>query len=256
MTSFEEQNDPFVGKTSNPGIRLSTLNPQVREKVVKFDTANDGELSLEEAIQGLITLQKQSNNYKRILYLLVPLMTVMLACVLGVNVLAINLTKEVESSKLYGNPVLTNTDGKILSTGSYTRTQGILDWLMTGNYEIIDTINIDTLSLKVDSIYLEKENDVNTIYFNTPILWFSISSNATYNIENVSGYYNRKVYNLVEYGLKELQTELLSSKSLNVASEKLPFFLSLFTITTPKPPSPAASVGFSCVVSSTKNCIR
>ena len=31
----------------------------------QFDTTNDGELSLEEAIQGLVALQKQSNNYKK-----------------------------------------------------------------------------------------------------------------------------------------------------------------------------------------------
>lgn len=245
MSSVEEQNDdiPFVGEQKS-SIRLSTLNPKVREKVVKFDTANDGELSLEEAIQGLITLQKQSNNYKKIVYLLIPLMTIMLGCVLGVNILAINLTKEIEISK--GTAVLTNTAGKILSTGTYSRTQGIFDWLMNGNYEMVDSINIDTLRLKVDSMYLQEEANVTTIYFNTPILWFSISSNGTYNIEKVEGEYKSKVYNLVEDGLKEIQWEILNVKSLNTYSRKLPFLLSLFTIKTPEPPKPAAAGGFGC----------
>ena len=83
-------------------VRLSTLNPQVREKLVKFDTGNDGELTIEEAIQGLVALQKQSNNYKRMLYFIVPLMTIMLACVLGVNILAIQLTKDFHSVNLSG----------------------------------------------------------------------------------------------------------------------------------------------------------
>ena len=92
MSSTEEVNSEM-----RSGVRLSTLNPQVREKLVKFDTANDGELSIEEAIQGLVTLQKQSNNYKRMLYLIVPLMMIMLACVLGVNILAIQLTKDLQA---------------------------------------------------------------------------------------------------------------------------------------------------------------
>ena len=46
-------------------VRLDTLNPQVRERVEKFDIGNDGELDINEAMQGLITLQKQSNTIKR-----------------------------------------------------------------------------------------------------------------------------------------------------------------------------------------------
>lgn len=37
-----------------------------------------GEFTIEEAIQGLVALQKQSNNYKRMLYFIVPLMTIIL----------------------------------------------------------------------------------------------------------------------------------------------------------------------------------
>ncbi len=234
------------------GVRLSTLNPQVREKLIKFDTANDGELSLEEAIQGLVTLQKQSNNYKRMLYILIPLMTVMLACVLGVNILAIQLTKDLEASTTTGNPVLTNKAGNVLATSTYTKTEGMLDWLIYGSYDNIDTINIDTLSLKVDSMYLQKEETVNTLYFSTPVLWFSLSSNGTYKIEQVSGGYRELVYNLVENELKNIQGELLSPGSKNM---KFPSFLSLFTVSTSKPPPPAASVPFGCGVVPTK-CVK
>ena len=54
---------------SKQGIRLSVLNSAVRERVEKFDTGNDGELDINEAMQGLITLQKQSNNYKKMIWL-------------------------------------------------------------------------------------------------------------------------------------------------------------------------------------------
>lgn len=246
MSSIEELNSE-VPSEMRSGVRLSTLNPQVREKLVKFDTANDGELSIEEAIQGLVTLQKQSNNYKRMLYIIVPLMTVMLACVLGVNILAIQLTKDLSTSTSSGNPTLTNTDGKVLATSSYTNSMGMLDWLINGVYDNnIDTINIDTLSLKVNSMYLQKEETVNTLYFSTPILWFSISSNATYNIENVSGLYPRIVYNLIETELKIIQNELL------IPSMKVPsLLLSLLTLLSPNPPprvtpGAAAASPFGC----------
>ena len=233
--SLYSDNTPSPQK---PSIRLSTLNPQVREKLVKFDTANDGELSLEEAIQGLVTLQKQSNNYKRMLYLLVPLMTVMLACVLGVNILAIQLTKDLSTSTTTGNPVLTNKQGNVVSTSSYSYSKGLTDWLLYGEYDMLETINFDTLNLKVDSMYLEKEDTgVNTLYISTPVLWFSLSSNSTYNIEKVSGLYPSKVYNIVDNGLNGV---------FNPPTSKIFEFLFRPIVTTSKPPPPAASSPFGC----------
>ncbi len=94
-------------------VRLSTLNPALRERVEKFDTCNDGELDINEAIQGLITLQKQSNNYKKMIWLLIPVLCMVLAGSFGTTILAINLTKEVKSSTIEGNiPVLKTTNGE------------------------------------------------------------------------------------------------------------------------------------------------
>ncbi len=56
-------------------VRLDSLNPQVRERVEKFDTGNDGELDINEAMQGLIALQKQSNNYKKMIWMLIPILS-------------------------------------------------------------------------------------------------------------------------------------------------------------------------------------
>jgi len=97
-------------------VRLSTLNPALRERVEKFDTCNDGELDINEAIQGLITLQKQSNNYKKMIWLLIPVLCMVLAGSFGTTILAINLTKEVKSSTIEGNiPVLKTTNGESIS---------------------------------------------------------------------------------------------------------------------------------------------
>ena len=79
----------------NNTVRLSVLNPALRERVEKFDTGNDGELDINEAIQGLITLQKQSNNYKKMIWLLIPVLCLVLAGSFGTTILAINLTKEI-----------------------------------------------------------------------------------------------------------------------------------------------------------------
>jgi hypothetical protein len=194
MSSIESESlysDNTPSPQGKSSIRLSTLNPQVREKLVKFDTANDGELSLEEAIQGLVTLQKQSNNYKRMLYLLVPLMTVMLACVLGVNILAIQLTKDLSSSTTSGNPVLTNVEGKVLSTVSYSETMGLLNWLNNYEYSLPDHIEINGLSLNVNSMYLvEEEFNITRLYVNTQMVNFYLGSDGTYDIDFNNGYSN------------------------------------------------------------------
>jgi hypothetical protein len=82
------------------GIRLSVLSPEISKKLNKFNTSSDGSLTLEEAIQGLIALQKQSNNYKRILYLIIPLLLITIASIFGVTLLAIKMTKETQIDSL------------------------------------------------------------------------------------------------------------------------------------------------------------
>ena len=97
---------------SKHSVRLSVLNPQVRERVEKFDTGNDGELDINEAMQGLIALQKQSNNYKKMIWMLIPILSLMIAATFGTTILAINLTKDIKSSTIEGNiPVLKTYSG-------------------------------------------------------------------------------------------------------------------------------------------------
>ena len=203
-------------------VRLSTLNPQVREKLVKFDTGNDGELTIEEAIQGLVTLQKQSNNYKRMLYFIVPLMTIMLACVLGVNILAIQLTKDLRTSTMTGNSVLTNTHGKVLATSTYSNSVDLLDWLMYYDVSNMEHIQIDDFSTKVNSLYLEEQTNITRFYINTNMLYFYIGSDGTYDIDFNEGYntnrFALKAINVVEQELKNIQERIIGLQSKTIVS--------------------------------------
>jgi hypothetical protein len=93
---MDNYNDDIEYQTSKNSIRLSMLNPSVKERVQKFDVGNDGALDIEEAMQGLITLQKQSNNYKKMLWFLIPVLCLVLLGSFGTTLLALNLTKEVK----------------------------------------------------------------------------------------------------------------------------------------------------------------
>jgi hypothetical protein len=263
MSSFEEynkdnENTSFEDRRS---IRLSTLNPKVREKLSKFDTLNDGEINLEEAIQGLVTLQKQSNNYKKTVYLLVPLMIIMLGCVLGINILAINLTKDIKTSGIENSNFLTNKQGEIVSTVSYTESKNFFEWLFEGSNNFVDILNIGTLRLKVDSLYLEEFNQTSTIYVSTPNIWFSLCSNGSYIIENVQGEYNNKIKALVEEQLQNYQDHVLTNFQTKTTLKEMTVIVDrpnpndiIKTDNRAPTETTVAIGGFSCVKTSTRKC--
>lgn len=217
MSSFKgaEAVEELNEERSKSGVRLSTLNPQVREKLIKFDTSNDGELSLEEAIQGLVALQKQSNNYKRMLYLIVPLMTIMLACVLGVNILAIQLTKDMITKETTTNiPILSNKNGGVLHTAPFSLSDDFFNLIFNEeniNLSYLQSFNIDnSLSLPIISSHISSQNGTKTFYALTPAITFSVSNNGEYEIEYNPGFssnnYASKVYSLVENELMTFGT--------------------------------------------------
>jgi hypothetical protein len=166
------------------GIRLSQLNTEVRDKVKKFDTGNDGSLSIEEAVQGLVALQKQSNNYKRLLYMIVPILVLTLGAVLGCNILSIYLTKDL---KVQGQtPVLSDIRGNVVQTATYSLTGTFLDLLQSGSLEqLYSTINIrmDGLNLPVQSVFVEGiGNSTTSVTMSTPFVWFKIVSDGSYDL--------------------------------------------------------------------------
>jgi hypothetical protein len=149
----------------------------------------------------------------------------MLACVLGVNILAIQLTKDLSSSTTSGNPVLTNVEGKVLSTVSYSETMGLLNWLNNYEYSLPDHIEINGLSLNVNSMYLvEEEFNITRLYVNTQMVNFYLGSDGTYDIDFNNGYSNnifaQKALLLVEKELETIQDIIIQSKFIQKSQQR------------------------------------
>ena len=132
------------------GIRLSVLNPALRERVEKFDTGNDGELDIKEAMQGLITLQKQSNNYKKMIWLLIPVLCLVLAGSFGTTILAINLTKDIHQN----SGVLTSKmDNTPIRTVSAVSKDMMFSSIFSEDYNQITKLHFGGVTLNVNEMY-------------------------------------------------------------------------------------------------------
>ena len=171
-------------QTNKNSIRLSRLNSTVREKVEKFDISNDGSLEIEEALAAIITLQKQSNNYKKILYLAFPLIAILLLCMLGINILSIKLTKEVKV-KNNGSPSLTDTNGRVLSTVTYSSKLNMIEWIYNINKNIntLQAISFGDTNLKLIGTSINNNNNATSITLITSNnMYITVNSNMTYSI--------------------------------------------------------------------------
>lgn len=142
---------------SKHSVRLSVLNPALRERVEKFDTGNDGELDINEAMQGLIALQKQSNNYKKMIWMLIPILSLMIAATFGTTILAINLTKDIKSSTIEGNiPVLKTTNGETISVYNTMEHAHFSDFQekQSSDFNLLPQfIQIDSLKMKASGVF-------------------------------------------------------------------------------------------------------
>jgi hypothetical protein len=136
--------DEVQKSDKHSSVRLSALNVDVRSKVAKFDTNNQGELSSEDMMHAIVTLQKQSNNYKRILYIVFPIMIVMILSIFGTTMLALSLTKELKT----GNEgILVNAKtNEVISTGRAANYFTFAEWMQSENPD--DLRNINALELK------------------------------------------------------------------------------------------------------------
>jgi len=122
FTTFTDE-DTSTGKMDeahiHKGIRLSQLNDQVANKLRKFDTTNDGGLSSHELVSAVVTLQKQSDAYKKVIWLLIPVLCLLVMSVFGMTLLAIRVTKDVKVS----DNVMTTMDGQVLQTAPAYQTR-------------------------------------------------------------------------------------------------------------------------------------
>ena len=168
------------------GIRLSVLNPALRERVEKFDTGNDGELDINEAVQGLITLQKQSNNYKKMIWLLIPVLCLVLAGSFGTTILAINLTKDVHQN----SGVLTSKmDNTPIRTVSAVSKDMMFSSIFSEDYNQISKLHFGSTTLNVNEMYQVSLSDgTKTVYVNSDMLYFGLSQNGSYVVNYNQGF--------------------------------------------------------------------
>jgi hypothetical protein len=183
----------MISENKKQGIRLSTLNPQVRERVEKFDTGNDGELDINEAMQGLIALQKQSNNYKKMIWMLIPILSLMIAATFGTTILAINLTKDIKSSTIEGNiPVLKTTNGETFSvynTMEHTHFSEFQEKQTSELNLLPQFIQIDSLKMKASGMFQTQ----NTTYTLTDFGTFISDVNTGLTFEPFTHLLNNKI---------------------------------------------------------------
>jgi hypothetical protein len=209
---------------TNSSIRLSQLNPELKDRLTKFDTGNDGALSIEEALQGLVALQKQSNNYKKMVYLLIPILILLLVSMLGINILANNLTKDIQSSNNSNNfvPILSNKNGDIVNVNTYSENIDFLYFLSNFDAESLSSISslsFDRLILPINGIIIDGiKNATTKISISTAHIWFSLDSDGNTSIDYVSTVngFNQQVYHIVSENLNRISNDILLQKTSNL----------------------------------------
>jgi hypothetical protein len=179
----------------NHAVRLSVLNPALRERVEKFDTGNDGELDINEAMQGLITLQKQSNNYKKMIWLLIPVLCMVLAGSFGTTILAINLTKEINQN----SGILTsNTDNTPIRTVSAVSKDLMFSSIFSEDYNQITKFHFGSTTLNVNEMYqVTLSDDTKTVFVNSDMLYFGLNQTGSYLINYNKGFETNPIAQLM-----------------------------------------------------------
>jgi hypothetical protein len=202
-------------QTSKNSIRLSMLNPAVKERVQKFDVKNDGALDIDEAMQGLITLQKQSNNYKKMLWFLIPVICLVLLGTFGSTMLALNLTKEVSQN----NGLLTSSKSSIpIRTMVAESVDNMYYSMFSNDYGYITKLHLKNKEIDVKSIYQKYEGDIRTVYINTELVNFSFNQTGEYKINYNAGSESNLasplVYNDIESALSKFKYTIQKYKEM------------------------------------------
>ena len=168
-------------ESSKNSIELSSLNPAVKERVEKFDTKNDGILDIDEAMEGLVTLQKKSNRYKRMLWFLIPAICLFLLGTFGSTMLALNLTKEVKST----NGLLTSSKSFIpIRTTIAESVDNMYSYMFSSDCNHITKLHLRNKEIDVTSVYHDYNvySNKRTVYMNTDLVNFSFNETGEYKI--------------------------------------------------------------------------
>jgi hypothetical protein len=237
-----------MSKNESASVRLSAINVDLRNKMAKFDTKNEGELNVEDMMHAIVTLQKQSNNYIRLLYLLVPVMFILVASIFGTTLLAINLTKEMKTSS--DGYLVGTSSNQVVSTSNAIKYGNFNEWLMSSEPEDLkrlEYMEFQNTVLPVESVFVTKNKT--TIVFSQMYLVVDRNDN------DMSFYLKDSQKNdsiLIEM-IDNLQNHLMTMKQSvkqqvigNMNQAKFSFF-ELFGIgLKPEKPRPAASVKPTC----------
>ncbi len=210
------QNDLFIGniwktqKTMSAHIRLDDLNSDVARKLRKFDTSNDGVIDNKEAIQALITLQKQSDNYKKMIWVLIPVLIIAIGCVFGTTMLAIHLTQQIKI-----------TDGSYLTTmnGEPTRVVSSSYEIPQSDFESVafssDIVALTDITIregynaKVTGVVQNLFVIPAEVHISTQFFTMTIYSNLTKIVTPIQGYETHpmiKAFNIPAINMKFMST--------------------------------------------------
>jgi len=226
---------------SKHSVRLSVLNPQVRERVEKFDTGNDGELDINEAMQGLIALQKQSNNYKKMIWMLIPILSLMIAATFGTTILAINLTKDNNQN----DGILTSkSDNTPIRTVEATSKDLMFSSLFSNDYNMITKLHFGSVTLNVNGIYQHTGQDnTKTVYVNSDMLFLGLNQTGSYMIQYNHGYETnpmaQKMYQIINDSFSEVSMVIdyyRSTYGFEPTLDEIRRYTFLYTVTTSKVP--------------------
>jgi len=172
--------DESSSSSSPSSIRFEDLNSDVARKLRKFDVSNDGELDMTEAVQALITLQKQSDNYKKTIWLLIPLLLALVGSVFGTTILAIRLTQEL---KVTNGNMITTMDGSIaevISTSFNMSSEYVQQLVFTPDIVALSDISVKPgYSAKVTGVAQNLFVNPHEAYISTQFFTLTMFSNST-----------------------------------------------------------------------------
>jgi len=201
-----------INKTKRAStIMLSDLNPELAAKLKKFDTSNDGKLELEEALHGLLSLHKQSSNYKRLIWLFIPIILVIVFASFATTIWAIKVTKDMKTS----TGILTDVSGEPVRTVVSTVHDNMFTALFSSDFQGIDHLQIHSAKLEVSSIHqVWSANDVIAVYIDTKLLQLRINKTFDFDIQITKGFETNELalslQSTVEQQLLAVQEEVLS----------------------------------------------
>jgi len=176
-------------RTSQGSISLTSLNDEVQKKVKKFNTTNDGELTLEQAVQGLITLQKQSNNYKKMVWFLIPVLIGLIAATFGTTMLAFKINQQTQVS----GSSLVSMDGSTVRTAQAHATDGnLFDITFSADFENIDYLQSNHFKVRVDSIIqvLNAQQEIEKVLVSTRMFTMTLYRDGSVDVTANPGFAN------------------------------------------------------------------